>query len=143
MLRKNKKGKAKVESCDSDSDDDKHNVNVEGQSNDSEDDPEDRNLKETKRKTKKKSKRARKLQEPMKRLKIKKESNVGDKVHQGVNELEDKDSSQQHEEKDQLSHLEYVPGPENIPIDEQLEKSQEIKIEGNDCLLENEEKGCA
>ena len=119
-LRKNKKGKAKGGSCDSDSNDDKHNADVEGQSSDSEDDRADRNLKEMKCKTKKKSKRARKLREPMKRLKIKKESDVGDKVHQGVNELEDKDASQQQKEKDKLSHLEHVPAPEHLSVDEIL-----------------------
>ena len=40
-----------------------------------------------------------------------------------------------------LSDLEYVPGPENISIDEQLDKSQEIKIQENDSFLENEDKG--
>ena len=119
-LRKNKKGKGKGGSCDSDSNDDKHNADVEGQSSDSEEDEADRNLEDTKRKTKKKSKRTRKLREPMKRLKIKKESDVGDKVHQGVNELEDKDASQQQKEKDKPSHLEYVPAPEHLSVDEIL-----------------------
>ena len=119
-LRKNKKGKGKGGSCDSDSNDDKHNADVAGQSSDSEEDLGDRTLKETKRKTKKKSKRTRKLREPMKRLKIKKESDVGDKVHQELNELEDKDASQQQKAKDKPSHLEYVPAPEHLSVDEKL-----------------------
>ena len=119
-LRKNKKGKGKGGSCDSDSNDDKHNADVAGQTSDSEEDLGDRTLKETKRKTKKKSKRTRKLREPMKRLKIKKESDVGDKVHQELNELEGKDASQQQKEKDKPSHLEYVPAPEHLSVGEIL-----------------------